>query len=48
LPLPVAGAVIVIQGALVVPVQAQPACAVTVIVPGPPAAPNDCEGGLAE
>jgi hypothetical protein len=36
--LPVAPAVIVIQGALLLAVQLQPAFAITLTVPGPPAA----------
>ena len=38
---------IVIQGALVVALQAQPASAVIVTVPGPPLAGNDGVAGLA-
>ena len=47
LPEPVPVPLIVIQGALVVALQAQPVSVVKVIVPGPPPSVNDCAAGLA-
>ena len=47
-PLPVAPLVIVIQLALLAADQAQPDPADTVLDPGPPPAPNDCETGEME